>query len=209
MTRRRLIPLALLVLALGAGYVSGRLQGDDGSVDGPALPADARPTTVTRVVDGDTVVLAGPGKVRLIGVDTPEVYGGRECFGPEASDYAKRMLDGRRVSYTVGREARDRYGRLLAYVWLEDGRSFNALLVAGGYARTLTIRPNDIYERDFARLARSARDRGHGLWGPCKEGANSGIFCPATVDRPGERCLSDRPRSGQARTSSAGDRVSL
>ena len=199
MTRRRLIPLALLVLALGAGYVSGRLQGDDGSVDGPALPADARPTTVTRVVDGDTVVLAGRGKVRLIGVDTPEVYGGRECFGPEASDYAKRMLDGRRVSYTVGREARDHYGRLLAYVWLEDGRSFNALLVAGGYARKLTIRPNDIYERDFARLARSARDRGYGLWGPCGEGANSGIFCPATVDRPGERCLSDRQRHGPRR----------
>jgi micrococcal nuclease len=199
LTRRRLIPLALLVLALGTGYVSGRLQGDDGSVDGPALPGDARPTTVTRVVDGDTVVLAGPGKVRLIGVDTPEVYGGRECFGAEASDYAKGMLDGRRVSYTVGREARDRYGRLLAYVWLEDGRSFNALLVAGGYARTLTIRPNDIYERDFARLARSARERGRGLWGPCDQGAKSGIFCPATVDRPGERCLSDRQRHGPRR----------
>jgi len=123
------------------------------------------------VVDGDTVVLAGPGKARLIGVDTPEVYGGRECFGSEASAYAKRMLAGRQVDYTVGRERRDRYGRLLVYVWLQDGRSFNALLVAGGYARPLTIRPNDAYARDFGRLAQAARDSKGGLWGVCRESA--------------------------------------
>ena len=119
-----------------------------------------------RVVDGDTVELGGVGKVRLIGVDTPEVYGGVECYGREASAYAKRQLGGRRVRYTVGREARDRYGRLLAYVWLEDGRSFNALLVSRGYAKPLTIPPNDEYADAFVRLSRRARDRAVGLWSP-------------------------------------------
>ena len=117
-------------------------------------------------MDGDTFELGGVGKVRLIGVDTPEVYGGVECYGREASAYAKRQLAGRRVRYTVGREARDRYGRLLAYVWLEDGRSFNALLVSGGYAEPLTIPPNDEYADAFVRLSRRARDRAVGLWSP-------------------------------------------
>jgi micrococcal nuclease len=110
-------------------------------------------------------VLAGAGRVRLIGIDTPEVFGGRECFGPQASAFAKRLLAGTTVRYAVGREARDRYGRLLAYLWLGDGRSVNAMLVERGYARTLTIPPNDRYAHDFARLAGAARRHGAGLWG--------------------------------------------
>ncbi len=105
---------------------------------GPALPEGAVSATVDRVVDGDTVELSGVGKARLIGIDTPEVYGGVECYGREASAYAKRQLDGQRVRYTVGRGERDRYGRLLVYLWLNDGRSFNALLVSRGYAQPLT-----------------------------------------------------------------------
>ena len=141
---------------------------DEGRTSGPRLPAQAREATVTRVVDGDTVELGRVGRVRLIGVDTPEVYGGVECYGREASAYAKRQLEGRRVRYTVGREARDRYGRLLAYVWLGDGRSFNALLVSRGYARPLTIPPNDDYADTFLRLSRRARDRAAGLWSTCR-----------------------------------------
>jgi micrococcal nuclease len=159
----------LVVLALGVGYLSGRLEGgaDVGDVDGPPVPGEALQGRVVRVVDGDTVELAGRGKARLIGIDTPEVYGDRECFGPQASEFAKRELEGASVRYTVGREARDRYGRLLVYVWLGDGQSFNARLVAGGYARPLTIRPNDRYARTFARLAQDARGRDAGLWGRC------------------------------------------
>jgi micrococcal nuclease len=159
-------------VALGLGGLLGgcssedlRLEpADNRPVAGPALPGDARVGVVERVVDGDTVELAGEGKVRLIGVDTPEVYGGVECFGREASAYAKRQLQGVRVRFVVGREERDRYGRLLAYLWLADGRSFNALIVSRGYAQPLTIPPNDDYADVFVRLARRARESGRGRW---------------------------------------------
>ncbi len=117
-----------------------------------------------RVVDGDTLVLRGVGKARLIGVDTPEVFGGVECFGRQASAYARRQLAGRAVRYTVGRGERDRYGRVLVYVWLADGRSFNALLLSRGYAQPLTVPPDDDYADAFLRLGRRARERGAGLW---------------------------------------------
>ncbi len=78
----------------------------------------------------------------------------------------RRQLDGEHVRYTVGQDERDRYGRLLVYLWLEDGRSFNALLVSRGYAQPLTIQPNSDYADLFARLARRARERALGLWAP-------------------------------------------
>jgi micrococcal nuclease len=172
MRRRSLRALAAVVLAAGSLIAVERARDDGAAVDGggvagPALPGDARDASVERVVDGDTVVLSGAGKARLIGVDTPEVYGQEECFGADASQYSKRQLDGRTVRYAVGKEARDRYGRLLAYLWLKDGRSFNAMLVARGYATPLTIEPNSRYARTFARLASRARERGEGLWGGC------------------------------------------
>ena len=153
-----------------AGVAGLLLAGDEDQprdtdrVSGPPLPRAARAASVTRVVDGDTIELSGLGKSRLIGVDTPEVYGGAECFGREASAYAQRQLGGRRVRYSVGREQRDRYGRLLVYVWLEDGRSFNAMLASRGYAQPLTIPPNDDYADTFVALAREARRRAAGLW---------------------------------------------
>jgi micrococcal nuclease len=162
MSPRLAIAAAALLAALVAGYLSGRGNDDP---DGPAVPGSAHADVVRRVVDGDTVVLAGAGRVRLIGVDTPEVFGRPECFGAQASAFAKRALEGTRVRYVVGREAHDRYGRLLAYLWLGDGRSVNAMLVARGYARTLTIAPNDRYAHEFARLAGDARRRHAGLWG--------------------------------------------
>jgi micrococcal nuclease len=126
---------------------------------------------VVRVVDGDTVVLSGVGKVRLIGIDTPEVYGEHECFGEQASAYAERVLaPGTKVSYRIGVEERDRYGRALAYVYLDDGRMFNELLAKDGYATPLTIPPNDQFAGRFVADARQARDARRGLWRACGTG---------------------------------------
>jgi micrococcal nuclease len=126
---------------------------------------------VTRVVDGDTIRLDGLGSVRLIGIDTPEVFGDHECFGRQASAFAKRSLaPGAPVRYRVGVEQRDRYGRLLAYVYLPDGRLFNELLAERGYATPLTIPPNDELADRFVAAARRARRRHLGLWAACRRG---------------------------------------
>jgi len=121
---------------------------------------------VTKHTDGDTLWLSGIGKVRLIGVDTPEVYGQAECYGREASAFVERTVPlGGEVRYRLGVDERDRYGRALAYVWLPDGRFLNRLLVARGYAQPLTVPPNVEYEDLFVRVARHAREAGSGLWG--------------------------------------------
>ncbi len=104
--------------------------------------------------------------MRLIGVDTPEVFGSAECFGAEASAFVERLLPpGTKVRYRLGTEERDRYGRALAYVWLRDGRFLNRLLVARGYAQPLTIPPNVDYADRLRADARAAREAGRGLWG--------------------------------------------
>jgi len=128
---------------------------------------------VTRVVDGDTVEARVEGEVedvRLIGVDTPEtVKPGApvECFGAPASRFTHRALEGREVRLVVGEERRDRYGRLLAYAYL-DGELFNAALVRRGLARTLTIPPNDRFAPRLKRLELRAARAGRGLWGACR-----------------------------------------
>jgi micrococcal nuclease len=125
------------------------------------------PARVTKHTDGDTLWLSGIGKVRLIGVDTPEVYGQAECYGREASAFVRRLLPlGARVRYSLGTEDRDRYGRALAYVYTGDGRFLNLLLVQRGYAQPLTIPPNDRFAGRFVAAARRARARRVGLWAP-------------------------------------------
>ena len=117
------------------------------------------------MIDGDTVELLEAGKSRLIGVDTPEVFGGQECFGREASAFAERVLTpGLRVRVERDAEELDRYGRTLLYLTLPDGRSFNELLVSEGFAEPLTVPPNVRHAERFAALARRARERGAGLW---------------------------------------------
>ena len=135
----------------------------------------ARSAVVTRVVDGDTVVVRLGGRlerVRLIGIDTPEsVEPGTpvQCYAKAASAETDRLLGGRRVSLRFDAERRDRYGRLLAYVYRrDDGLFVNAALVRRGYARTLTISPNVAHAALLARLAGDASRHGRGLWRACE-----------------------------------------
>ncbi len=137
-----------------------------GEEQGLPGPDGARRGVVEAVSDGDTVRLRGLDRVRLIGIDTPEVADRAECFGPEASAYVARQLPpGTVVGYRLGRDERDRFGRPLAYVWLPDGRFLNGLLVERGYARTLSIAPNTDYAGLLARAAARAREARLGLWG--------------------------------------------
>jgi micrococcal nuclease len=130
-----------------------------------AEPRERATVRVTKHTDGDTLWLSGIGKVRLIGVDTPEVYGGVECYGREASAFVERTVPlGSEVRYRLGVDERDHYGRALAYVWLRDGRFLNRLLVANGFAQPLTVPPNVEYEDVFVQAARHAREAGRGLW---------------------------------------------
>ena len=96
---------------------------------------------------------------------TPEVFGRRECFGAQASAFAKRLLTpGGRVEVQRDAERRDRYGRSLVYLTLPDGRSFNELLVRQGYALALKVAPNVRHAARFRALADEARDGARGLW---------------------------------------------
>jgi micrococcal nuclease len=159
----RLIPWLVLVAAVAGFLVADRRQEESGA---------AESTTVTRVVDGDTVEVRLDGrleKVRLIGIDTPESVKPDtpvQCYAKAASAETERLLEGRRVELRFDAERRDRYGRLLAYVY-RDGLFVNAALVERGYARTLTIPPNVAHAELFARLAREARRGGRGLWTAC------------------------------------------
>jgi micrococcal nuclease len=161
---RRIALLALLLAAVVFLVARGR--------------DDRRPTAfgraqVLRVVDGDTIRVRLDGRterVRYIGVDTPESVKPDtpvQCFAKKASHFNASLVAGRAVTLRTDAEERDRYGRLLAYVYA-DGRFVNRELVARGYARTLTIPPNVAHADEFARLARRAHEAGAGLWSACE-----------------------------------------
>ena len=124
-----------------------------------------------RVVDGDTLLLQSGERVRLIGVDTPEIKHPKksvEYFGKEASAFTRRMVAGKRVrlEFDQGnavREHKDRYGRTLAYVFLEDGTLLNAEIIKQGYGHAYTQFPFSRME-EFRRLERKAREEQRGLW---------------------------------------------
>jgi micrococcal nuclease len=133
---------------------------------------------VVEVIDGDTIVVDVGGReehVRLIGIDTPEVYvdaGEPECYGPEASAFTKSLLPpGTAVRLERDVVGRDDYGRLLAYVYVADGSAdeqlVNETIVAGGFATPLSIAPNVAFAQRFAAAARTAEATGLGLWDAC------------------------------------------
>ena len=163
----RSLRLILPVVAIVAALVAGRVGLPGADPAGPSTKGGRTVAKVTKNTDGDTLRLSGIGRVRLIGVDTPEVYGGVECYGREASAFTKHVLPpGTQVAYRLGPEPRDRYGRALAYLWLRDGRFFNEMLVDRGYAQVLTIPPNVDQADRFRAAQRRARDAGRGLWSP-------------------------------------------
>lgn len=146
---------------------------------------------VTKAIDGDTIKLSTGEHVRLIGIDTPEsryntklqrdVSRGRKDvkailkMGKEASNFTRQLVEGRYVRLEYDVQKRDKYGRLLAYVYLEDGTFVNARIAEEGYAQTMTIPPNVKYADLFLKLQEAARKSGKGLWKESTE-TEKGLF---------------------------------
>lgn len=123
--------------------------------------------TCIRVIDGDTIVLDGNERVRLIGVDTPETKDPRkpvQAFGQEAYEFTKSMVEGKKVRPEYDQNKIDKYGRTLAYVYLDDGTFLNAQIIMQGYGHAYTAFPFK-YMENFRNYERMARERGLGLWG--------------------------------------------
>lgn len=164
---------------------SGAQAGLQAACTNPPQPANLPQARVVRVIDGDTIQVrlsnTRTERVRFIGIDTPEVYeseklqrdsreSGRsreeiQALGRLASGFTKKHLDGKDVGLELDVQTRDRYGRLLAYVWLSDGMLFNFLILREGYAQVLTIPPNVKYTELFLACQREAREKRRGLWG--------------------------------------------
>jgi micrococcal nuclease len=165
------IVLAAAVVAVGASCSRGGPAGGTGG-GGAGVPA-----VVTRVIDGDTVHAVVQGRderVRFIGVDTPEIGsngGHAECFGAEAGAYTRDRLESTTVRLRFDVARRDRYGRLLAYVY-RGPELFNLTLVARGYARDDPVPPDVAMAAAFASAERAARQGNRGLWGRCPGGGS-------------------------------------
>jgi micrococcal nuclease len=176
MTWRRALPWILLLVLAGLVLGGVPLPTWLGGHRGVALrPGGVATATVERVIDGDTIVVRLGGRserVRYVGMDTPETVKPNtpvQCYGPTAHALNARLLAGHaRVRLRFDRELRDRYGRLLAYVYrARDGLFVNAALVRDGAARTLEIAPNTAHAADFATLQAGAQASARGLWGAC------------------------------------------
>ena len=169
------VPRGVVAVVLALGFLA-------------LAPGSASAQRVERVVDGDTIIVSGVGRVRLIGVDTPESVDPRrpvEFFGKEASAFTRRLVDGKRVRLEYDWERTDRYGRTLAYVYLPDGTFVNAEIIRQGYGHAYTRFPFRDLDR-FRQFEREARQAGRGLWGagPAAEGRVASVASAASSRRP-------------------------
>lgn len=164
--------------ALAVAAVVGLIGSLDGCLSGgtpstPLLPdAGSDGTgTVTSITDGDTLRLEVDGielRVRLIGIDTPEVYPDVTCFGPEAeAALAALAPPGSTLTFAYDRDERDPFDRELMYLFTADDTFINLELVAQGYAEAVLFEPNNRYWDDLRDAQRSAQEAGRGLWGQC------------------------------------------
>lgn len=172
-------PAAPTSASLGARATRTAESNGKPTAQSPAsTTATGQMARVERVVDGDTIIVRIDGRserLRYIGIDTPETVRPNspvECFGPEASEENKRLVDGREVELVRDISDRDRFGRLLRYVYVRDldtgERIFvNLRLVEAGYATVSTFPPDVAHVDEFRAGERAAREEGRGLWGSC------------------------------------------
>jgi micrococcal nuclease len=178
MTKKELIKIINIAILLAAvlAYFGMRCLPHQKSVTVP----ENNLFYVSRVIDGDTIKLSGGEHVRLIGIDAPESRYNKKlvrdskrsskdmdtiiAMGKKATDFVKDLVQGRTVKLEFDVEKHDKYGRLLAYIYLEDGTFVNARIMEEGYAQVMTIPPNVKYADQFLKLQKEAREKNKGLW---------------------------------------------
>lgn len=168
-----------MLIIYAAAQLGLNVTGDLQNMYTPVPPGYYR---VLSVADGDTFEVSMDGvkeDIRLVGVDTPETQHPTkpvQCYGPEASTYVKSLIDDKpvRLAADTQQPNRDRYGRLLRYAYLEDGRELNELLVKEGYA--LATNFNTEKKQQLKNLQSQARVQNKGLWADCQVTENNGIL---------------------------------
>lgn len=169
---------AMVVVCVCGGYFAIHAQspgnGKAGAYTYPKID-ETKLYEVSDVVDGDTFKVRVEGRsltVRMLGMNTPETVDPRkapECYGKEASDETKSLLDGEKVRlvHNPNRETHDKYGRELLYVYRDDGMFVNEFLVKGGFAREYTVGKPYEFQAEFRADEAAAKAAGKGLWGKC------------------------------------------
>jgi len=166
------IALGLLLVVPAVLYLGTR----------PCAPRQANQSDVfvERVIDGDTLKLSTGGRLRLIGIDTPEMHESEKLYrdsrrshqdvetikalGRRSYEFVRTLVEGKAVRLEYDVELHDKYGRLLGYVYLQDGTFVNAEIVKAGYASLMTYPPNVKYADVFLKLYQEARENKRGLW---------------------------------------------
>ena len=165
---KAIILTSCFLILFGLGLISPK------SSDQQPVESTSTGILVTHVVDGDTIEISSGEKIRLLGVDTPETVDPRRpvgCFGKEASNKLKSLLEGKRVYLEKDFSDSDKYNRLLRFVYLplESGEKLfvNDYLIREGFAKVLTIPPDVKFAERFLQAQTEARVNSRGLWGSC------------------------------------------
>jgi len=177
------IGAGIFILFIGIGIGLGLGQRTDSLI--------SKPFKVTRVIDGDTIEIEGGERARYIGIDTPETVDPRkpmQCFGVEASNKNKELMEGKVVRLEKDVTDRDKYNRLLRYVYV--GETFiNLELVKQGFAYSYSYPPDIKYQDQFLKAQQEAREAKRGLWSACPTTPEQ-ISAPAVFSAPGDNsCL--------------------
>jgi micrococcal nuclease len=180
--KRLLAVLVVVAIAAFAMWIVATQQQPAGTPDadpgiptvdgGIPAPADAQQMAVVDITDGDTLRLRDANgaveNVRLVGIDTPEVYPQYECFGDEAEAELLRLAPaGSTLLVDADIDPFDDYDRLLLYLWNGDGTFINLALVEGGFAEAIRVAPNDLYFDELLAAEDAATRGALGMWGSC------------------------------------------
>ena len=146
-----------------------------------AFIGEKQTVMVTRVIDGDTIEIEGKIKVRYIGINSPEIYHdttgkktGEQCFANESYLENERLVEGKEITMVKDVSDKDKYGRLLRYVYVDPSASsgqvifVNEYLITNGYAKIMTIKPDVKYSQQFKIDEKLAKENNLGIWNKCK-----------------------------------------